>query len=171
MTYSNRPETPWAIICREHKQVFLTKREYEAQMSKPDSLWMCPLCGDNASWDDDNYEKHLDDDFSLEDEDKDETKRHPFLQMLEAEFGPVEVRQLTNQVYATDLSLPYIGYIYGHDGYHSGKNWLENEDSVKEFVQTKVKEAIKDKCEVTITNAGDEVVFHSKAGKILWPKT
>jgi hypothetical protein len=51
-----RKQTPWAVICREHRQVFLTDAEYDAQMDNPDAVWKCPLCGHNAEWDDDNYE-------------------------------------------------------------------------------------------------------------------
>ena len=51
-----RPQTPWAVICPDHGQVFLTDAEYDAQMDKPDSLWTCPLCGKPSEWDDHNYE-------------------------------------------------------------------------------------------------------------------
>lgn len=52
-----RPATPWAVICREHGQVFLTEEEYVWQMNHPDDLWGCPICGKAAQWDDDNFEK------------------------------------------------------------------------------------------------------------------
>jgi len=50
-----RKQTPWAVICPEHGQVFLTDEEYDAQMDAPDAVWRCP-CGQRAEWDDDNYE-------------------------------------------------------------------------------------------------------------------
>ena len=62
-----RKQTPWAVVCREHGQVFLTDKEYDAQMDDPDALWKCPLCGRQAEWDDDNYEAMArDDDFAEE---------------------------------------------------------------------------------------------------------
>ena len=54
-------ETPWAVICPRHGQVFLTEAEYERQMLNPDNLWECaqPDCPARAEFDDDNWEKHL----------------------------------------------------------------------------------------------------------------
>lgn len=52
--------TPYAVLCDEHGQRFLTVKQYDHQMSRPDSLWMCPVCGDSAYWDDGNYEEYLD---------------------------------------------------------------------------------------------------------------
>ncbi len=52
------PETPWAVICPKHGQVFLPEAEYIAQMNRPDKLWEC-LCGRDAEWDDENYDKHM----------------------------------------------------------------------------------------------------------------
>jgi uncharacterized protein with PIN domain len=51
--------TPWAVICHRHGRVYLTQQQYDVQMNKPDSFWLCPVCGDVAGWDDDNYEKHM----------------------------------------------------------------------------------------------------------------
>jgi hypothetical protein len=48
--------TPWAVFCRKHGVVYLSRCEYDRQMNNPDSLWNCPICGRLASWDDDNYE-------------------------------------------------------------------------------------------------------------------
>ncbi len=58
MRHSDVP-TPWAIICRIHDQVFLTRGEYERQMDDPNALWKCPICGRSAIWDDTNYEAYL----------------------------------------------------------------------------------------------------------------
>lgn len=52
--------TPYAVICRTDGQVFLTEDEYARQMSRPDSLWACPKCGEPAAFDDDHYERYLD---------------------------------------------------------------------------------------------------------------
>ncbi len=56
---TSQTETPYAVICRAHGQVFLTEDEYGRQLCRPDSLWTCPTCGRAAQWDDDHYEKHL----------------------------------------------------------------------------------------------------------------
>jgi hypothetical protein len=58
-TMSSHEPTPYAVTCRTHGRVFLTFEEYMAQMSAPHSLWACPDCGDTAYWDDDNYERHM----------------------------------------------------------------------------------------------------------------
>ena len=52
----------WAIICRKHGQVFLTRAEYSRQSGLVDRLWTCPRCGRKSNWDDDNYEEFLDQD-------------------------------------------------------------------------------------------------------------
>ena len=52
--------TPYAVRCPTHGQAFLTKEEYDAQMMRPDARWSCPICGLESSWDDDNYEKAMD---------------------------------------------------------------------------------------------------------------
>jgi predicted RNA-binding Zn-ribbon protein involved in translation (DUF1610 family) len=54
--------TPWAVYCRcsQHEEglIFLTSHGYNMQMSNPDALWRCPSCGEEGSWDDDNYEAY-----------------------------------------------------------------------------------------------------------------
>ena len=52
--------TPYAVLCDDHGQRFLTEAQYDQQMSRPDALWRCPRCGENAYWDDDNYEQATD---------------------------------------------------------------------------------------------------------------
>lgn len=52
-------ETPWAVNCPIHSKICLTKEQYDAQMNRPNSLWMCPLCGEVAYWDDEHYERHM----------------------------------------------------------------------------------------------------------------
>ena len=54
--------TPWAVICTEHGQVFLTFEEYIRQLDKPNSIWTCPKCGEAAPWDDDHYADCMEDD-------------------------------------------------------------------------------------------------------------
>ena len=55
----SKTETPWAVICPVHGQQFLTDAGYRRQMDFTDSKWICPICGANSEWDDDNYEGHL----------------------------------------------------------------------------------------------------------------
>lgn len=52
--------TPYAVLCDDHGQQFLTAEEYVYQMSRPDLLWRCPRCGEFAHWDDDEYDAALD---------------------------------------------------------------------------------------------------------------
>lgn len=51
--------SPYAVICRTHGQVQLTEDEYGRQLSRPDALWKCPKCGEEAQWDDSHYEQML----------------------------------------------------------------------------------------------------------------
>lgn len=45
------------VVCHEAcGQVALSEAEYDRQMSRPDSGWMCPQCGAPASFDDEAYE-------------------------------------------------------------------------------------------------------------------
>lgn len=56
--------TPFAILCHNTEahdapltRVFLTERNYDFQMSRSDSRWQCPSCGEcPVDWDDDNFE-------------------------------------------------------------------------------------------------------------------
>jgi hypothetical protein len=53
--------TPFAVICTAHGRQFMTSDEYGRQLSRPDSRWTCPKCGEIGQFDDDNYEASLDD--------------------------------------------------------------------------------------------------------------
>ena len=61
--------TPYAVFCPEHGRVYLTEAEYDAQMDRPDSGWMCPeecgppnvgICGAISEFDDATYEAATD---------------------------------------------------------------------------------------------------------------
>lgn len=53
---TERPKTgPWVVICALHGQVVLLDEEYDYQLARADRGWGCPLCGQSATWDDDNY--------------------------------------------------------------------------------------------------------------------
>lgn len=52
------PNSPYGVVCADDcGPQGLTKQEYNRQMDKPSSLWVCPVCRGTASWDDDRYEK------------------------------------------------------------------------------------------------------------------
>lgn len=59
-----RQQGPYAVICHGPwdmpghgcGKVYLTAKEYEEQMNRPDTTWRCPLCRYEADWDDENYE-------------------------------------------------------------------------------------------------------------------
>lgn len=55
------PDSPFAVICPDHGQVFLTEDEYIEQLTNADERWYCPLCFILAEFDDENYSKHFED--------------------------------------------------------------------------------------------------------------
>jgi hypothetical protein len=59
--------TPYAVLCDDHGQQFLTEQQYRQQLNRPDSLWACPRCGKSAHWDDDEYEAAMN--FTTEEDD------------------------------------------------------------------------------------------------------
>lgn len=56
----NAGKTPWAVFCPIHGRVYLTRPQYDAQITKPDNRWVCTICGAVSEWDDDTYDKYLD---------------------------------------------------------------------------------------------------------------
>ncbi len=52
--------TPYAVLCDDHGQQFLTEKEYVHQMRRSNALWRCPICGESAYWDDDEYDATFD---------------------------------------------------------------------------------------------------------------
>jgi hypothetical protein len=60
MTCLATRRTPYAVLCDDHGQQFLTEKEYDYHMRRLDTLWKCPRCGESAYWDDDEYEANLD---------------------------------------------------------------------------------------------------------------
>lgn len=63
--------TPYAVRCYQCEPsgdhlVYMTYECYMRQMMRPDSFWVCPRCGEDARWDDDNYEARLPDEIDKE---------------------------------------------------------------------------------------------------------
>ena len=51
--------TPYATDCYDCGLVYMTQEWYRAQMSRPDSEWICARCGETAEWDDETHEKWI----------------------------------------------------------------------------------------------------------------
>lgn len=48
--------TRTAIICPKHRLTFLTDDQYNEQLGKANSLWLCPICDAPSKWSDKVYE-------------------------------------------------------------------------------------------------------------------
>lgn len=90
-------------------------------------------------------------------------------------LGDAEVHTLTELQYAEVGDGPCALYIYGRNGMHSGKQWFRkgtvkypDEEITIAEADKRVKEAVTKKKEVRICDGGDELVFHSRDGKILY---
>lgn len=55
----DREVTAWQVICVLHGPVCLTSEEYDSQMMRPNATWHCPVCGQNAQWDDEHHDSFL----------------------------------------------------------------------------------------------------------------
>jgi hypothetical protein len=86
------------------------------------------------------------------------------------------IENLTELQYSTDRKGPFALVIYEPNSqYHHGKQWFEKvpkypdeEISVGE-ARHRVEKAIAQDREVRICDRGDLLVFHAKAGKVLFP--
>lgn len=60
----SKDPTPYAVICKTHGRVYLTKEEYEYQLMRANARWQCPrtACGRTSEWDDETYERHMEGD-------------------------------------------------------------------------------------------------------------
>ncbi len=65
---------------------------------------------------------------------------------------------------------PLRGYVYDQNGYHSGPIELDLPGVFERFRDLIAQPAINEVREVLITDEGDLTVFHSKDGKVLWPR-
>ena len=49
---------PYAgVICRLHGHIDIEKAEYIKQMADPNARWKCPICRQDAEFDDNRYEE------------------------------------------------------------------------------------------------------------------
>jgi hypothetical protein len=50
---------PYAVHRPSHGKVYLDQSEYDLQMACADARWICPACGRQSQWDDDNYDEWM----------------------------------------------------------------------------------------------------------------
>jgi hypothetical protein len=85
------------------------------------------------------------------------------------------VEHLTQLQYSTDLRGPFALYVYGSDGYHSGKQWFSktirypDEEISVPLAKSRALKAVAEKREVRITDGGDMLVYHARGGVQLYP--
>lgn len=63
---------------------------------------------------------------------------------------------------------PMLGYEYNQDGRYGEPRHIKNEGQLRCFFVDVVKPAIKEKREIRITNLMDEMLFHTKDGRIIF---
>lgn len=90
-------------------------------------------------------------------------------------LGDAEVHTLTELQYAEIGDGPWALYVYGRSGYHTGKLWFRKGPMKYPDEEITVAEAKKrfdastaKGLEVRICDGGDNLVFHSQNGKILY---
>ena len=55
----DNPYPGHVVVCYDCGRVTLTVRQYDIAMNHANSRWTCPKCGGPAEWDDDAYEKWI----------------------------------------------------------------------------------------------------------------
>jgi hypothetical protein len=51
----------YAVVCTDHHGIiYLTNEEYNYQMNRPNRTWVCPICHNDAYWEDDNMQEFMD---------------------------------------------------------------------------------------------------------------
>jgi len=84
---------------------------------------------------------------------------------------------LTELQYSEDHEGPWQIYCFNHNGYHLGGKWFSktmkypDEEITIDRAYRMAIEAIADVREVRVCDGGDNLVFHSKDGKILFGET
>lgn len=62
--YLARLEARYRVLCKHCGYQGLSEEEYRRQLARPDLVWRCPRCQQNAMWDDEYFERWLVDDRS-----------------------------------------------------------------------------------------------------------
>jgi hypothetical protein len=90
-------------------------------------------------------------------------------------LGDAEVHTLTKLQYAEIGDGPWKMYVYNNQGFHSGGIWFRkgkakypDEEITISDAKVWAAAAIRNKREVRICDGGDNLVFHSQNGKILY---
>jgi hypothetical protein len=100
------------------------------------------------------------------------------MQDLIEKFPDAVVHEITEFQYAETGKGPWRLYLFGKDHFHSGGMWFREGKSKypdEEISFAKAKElaeaAIGNKLEVRVCDGGDELVFHSENGKVVYGNT
>lgn len=51
----------YAVRCSIHGHQVLTETQYDEQLENADNFWQCPICGDWAEWDGEDWDETLQD--------------------------------------------------------------------------------------------------------------
>lgn len=84
---------------------------------------------------------------------------------------------LTTLQYSTDRKGPWVLYLYDNTGYHSGKQWFgkrvrySEEEITVATAKARAEAHERHGLEVRVTDGGDNLVYHSKNGKVVYPET
>ena len=89
MNGESKNPTPYAVRCHskgcDGQLIYLTSEEHLIQLGHRDCRWACPRCGNEATWDDENYDKHNDPDADIPEPEDEEFKA-----VLDEIFGKPE---------------------------------------------------------------------------------
>jgi len=92
------------------------------------------------------------------------------------ELEGVEVEVLDQLQYAVPRKgASFRLYIFGKDGFHSGGQWFRrkpqfpDEEITVSAAEIRADRAIREGKEIRVTDAGDQMVYHFKNGKRLYP--
>ena len=69
---------------------------------------------------------------------------------------------------SNDELYPLFVYLYNKEGWYKEPIRIENETALMFMFRGPIKEAIREKLEVRITDTGDLLCFHAANGSILW---
>jgi hypothetical protein len=92
------------------------------------------------------------------------------------EAAGAEVHTLTELQHAETGDGPWKLYVYGVSGYHTGGKWFRkgpmkypDEEITAQEAKHWAEKAIADQREVRICDGGNNLVFHSQDGVVLYP--